>query len=89
MSSSRMIEIMAANKFKVFHYVPHDAGQSKMIILTRQQIVDKWYDTWVDLLKELGREHLLYHMSKLNREERCVHDWVILNYAIPIFDEDE
>lgn len=84
--NERLKDILSAFKFKYFKYVPEDAGKSRMVVVNREEILDQFYDIWEKAVIESGKGHALEGLSSAMKRKLCVEDWIIINYAMPVYD---
>lgn len=59
-----------------------DGVGSVRVEMTRDQILDEYYEYWATKMKETNQEHLI-------DEDHCVLDWCILHWASEVEDYGE
>ena len=85
-AQDRLKEILSCYRFKYFKYVPEDAGKSRMVVVTRDEILDMFYDEWIKQVEDCGKGEVLECISNSQKRKLCVEDWIIINYAMPVLD---
>ena len=58
-----------------------DDLQGMEIAVSEKQILDVFFGYWSGMMKKVGREELI-------SEENCIEDWVVINWAWEIGEEE-
>jgi hypothetical protein len=85
--SNYLNEILNADKFRYFKYVPEDAGKSHFVVVDRNEIYAMFKDYWEKMIRAVGRGPILDALTEKQKRTKCVEDWVLLNYAVPYNDD--
>lgn len=85
-TDQQIAKIASADRYKVFVYVPEDAGKSRVVTMSRQEVLDEFFEDWCDAVHKTGRGPLLNLFSDQQIKDKCIYDWVLLNYAVPEYD---
>lgn len=65
-------------KMKSYHYNQQilDEGDASVVTVTEEQIIKEYYPWWEEqMIKKFGNGHYLI------TPEKCIEDWVIVNWA--------
>ena len=61
-------------KYYSYNEIDLDPLNESIVTVSEQQILDSFYDFWVEKMKKIGKESLI-------SKEKCIEDWVTIHWA--------
>lgn len=61
-------------KYYSYNEIGVDPFNESIATISEQQILDSFYDFWVEKMKNVGKESLI-------SKEKCIEDWVTIHWA--------
>ena len=57
-----------------YNEIDLDPLNESIVTVSEQQILESFYDFWVEKMKKIGKESLI-------SKEKCIEDWVTIHWA--------
>ena len=61
-------------KYYSYNEIDLDPLNESIVTVSEQQILDSFYNFWVEKMKKVGKESLI-------SKEKCIEDWVTIHWA--------